>query len=101
MNNFKHLEYLENNLAYVKYFCKCYCKKSFLEFKMGKSYYAYIEYCDNDYWVVYNFDGQMQNIGYRFGQYNGRSEFSPAFSDIFYTEKEYRKLKLNKLNESR
>lgn len=69
---------------------KCYCKENYFIFQKGCQG-TYEQYSENHVMVYFN------NGGISFDIKNS----SHLFSDYFYTEKQYRKLKLQKLNERR
>jgi len=85
----------------------CYCKEKFynddkeLIFEKGKYYTYFFE--DDDYvWITYNPNGPVLKSGRRFHLDVKRKEpstFINYFYTYFYSLKEIRKYKLNKLKE--
>lgn len=90
---------------------KCYCKREIeiyfnsektesFKFKCGKMYEYFIE-DENSIWIIFNSEYIFYK-GCRFSIKNNISIYKnngiSYFSDYFVTQKEYRKLKLEKIN---
>jgi hypothetical protein len=87
----------------IKYMGECLCKYHFLRsgdlppiFLPNKIYDYYLDR-NNNYWVVYNYDGDFDKQGYRF--YVSNYEMENYFDNYFTVDnKVIRKIKLENIN---